>query len=212
MDRNTAEVAYQALGRIFWGVLICVLDFNLSTTTNREGFKFDVISDVIGAILIVRGLGQLQPLVFDRQYAGILSFCYIVAMVEVLEAIVDHFIIQWPLPLGIAYGIWSLVSLYAVFRFCGSMRIFCFSATLFETEATWITSERFILWLVLIPAIGMQIVGLMATGAGPRGLASLGPLVIAVAVAALVALIHLLLSIARTRTALRDATSGRFLP
>jgi len=53
MDRNSAEVAFHALGRIFWGILICILDFKLSQTTNGEGFKFDVISDVIGTILIV---------------------------------------------------------------------------------------------------------------------------------------------------------------
>ena len=133
-------------------------------------------------------------------------------MVAVLNAIVDHLILPWPLPLRIAYVAWSLVSLYAVVRFCDAMRIFCFSAGLLETEATWITSERLVLWLVLVPVAGMQVLALIGGVSRGRESSGLFPLAVAVVVAAAIALIHFLLSIARTRTALRDATNGRFLP
>jgi hypothetical protein len=212
MDRNTAEVAFHALGRIFWGVVICVLDFNLTMTTNSEGFKFDVISDVIGAILIARGIGQLRPLVFDPHYAGTMDFCSIVAMIAVLDAIVDHFVLRWPMPMRVAHSMWDIVSLYAVYRFCGAMRTFCFSASLFDTEATWMTSERLVMWLVLVPAVIIQVFGLMASGAPPRELAHLSLLVVAAVIAAAVGLIHVLLSLTRTRTVLRETSLGRFLP
>ncbi len=212
MDRNSAEVAFHALGRIFWGALICAVDIHFSVVSSGQGFKFDVVNDVIGALLIAWGLGPLQPLVFDLHYARVMSFCRIVAAVSVVDAIVGHAIFPWPVPFRGAYAIWSLVSLFAVYRFCSAMRIFCFSAGVFDTERTWATSERLVFWLVLVPGAAIQVLGLLGSGAPISEKAALAPLALAAAIAAAIALIHVLLSISRTRTALREAAHGRFLP
>ena len=177
--------------------------FRFSQVSGSEGFKFDIVSDVIGMLLIAWGLGQLQPLVFDLHYARLMRFCRIVAVISIIEAVVDHAIFPWPVPFRAAYAIWSLVSLFAVYRFCSAMRIFCFSAGAFDTERTWATSERYILWLALLPGAVTNVLSLLATSAPPRQFSGLAPLGVAVVIAAAIALIHLLMSISRTRNALR---------
>jgi hypothetical protein len=136
-----AWTARSALDKIFWGTLICVLDFNLSQTVNGSGFQFDVISDVVGAAMIAWGVGQLRPLVADSAYAGIMSLCQIIAVGAVLEALVNHVVMDWPLPVRLLSIAFSLACLLAIYRFCFAMQLFCRSLGLFEIEYRWRTSQ-----------------------------------------------------------------------
>jgi len=197
-----AWTARSALDKIFWGTLICVLDFYFSQTVNGSGFRFDVISDVVGAALIAWGLAQLRPLVADSVYAGIMSFCQIIAIVAVLEALVNHVITDWPLPVRLLSIAFSLVCLLAIYRFCFAMQLFCRSLGLFEIDTRWRTSQTLFLWLLMVPALLIQSVGLLDMFGSKGWSLNLGPGAIIVAIAALVAVVHILLSIRRTRSGL----------
>jgi hypothetical protein len=197
-----AWTARNALDKVFWGTLICLVDFNISQTANGSGIRFDVISDVVGAALIAWGVGQLRPLVAESAYAGIMSFCQIVAVGAVLEALVKHLVIDWPLPARLVSMAFSLACLVAIYRFCFAMQLFCRWLGLFEIEQSWRTSQTLFLWLNLIPALLMQAVGLFGMVNSQAMHFNIGPLAILLVVAALIPVIHILVSIRRTGSAL----------
>ena len=197
-----ARTARSALDKIFWGTLICVLDFSFSQTVNGSGFRFDVISDVVGAAMIAWGLGQLRPLIADAAYARIMSFCQIIAVGAVLEALANHVVIDWPLPVRLLSFAFSLVCLLAIYRFCFAMQLFCRSLGLFEIDYRWRTSQTLFLWLLVVPALLMQSDGLLDMFGSKGWSLNLGPGAIIVVIAALVAVVHILMSIRRTRSGL----------
>lgn len=202
MHAFDAWIARNALGKIFWGTLICVLDFHFSQTSNGSGFRFDVISDVVGTAMIAWGLGQLRPLVPDATYAGILSFCQAVAVFAVLDALIDHIIAPWPLPFRLLSIVFSLFCLVAIYRFCYAMQLLCRSLALSQVEQSWRLSGGLFLWLNLIPAVILHVVSLPVMFSRNRVNLDLGPLAIVILIAACIPLVHILVSIWRTRAAL----------
>jgi hypothetical protein len=214
-----AWTAHSALGKVFWGTLICVLDFRFSTTSNGSGFQVDVISDVIGAAMILWGLGQLKPLIFDAAYRDVLGFCQLMAALAVGNAILDHWIVPWPLPLRIAGAIFGLLCLVAIYRFCFAMQLFCSHLAMSQVEASWRRSQRLFLWLNLIPAVVLQGSGVLLQFLAPSGrhvklggdAAPLAIVAILALILGIVPLIHILLSIWRTRREITDF-GGPILP
>jgi hypothetical protein len=132
-----AEAARNALGKIFWGTLICVFDFHISQTSNGNGFKLDLISDVVGTILVAWGVGQLQPLVNDARYTQIMQFCRVMAVLSVFDALLDHVVAPWPVPLRALFIVFGFVCLVAIYQFCTAMRTFCIAGGLPEAERSW---------------------------------------------------------------------------
>ena len=55
IDEPVVNQAITPLRLIFWGGLLCIFDFHLTQITNDHGFKFDVLSDALGTILITVG-------------------------------------------------------------------------------------------------------------------------------------------------------------
>jgi hypothetical protein len=212
MLRFDAGTARNALGKIFWGTLICVLDFHFSQTTNGSGFRFDVISDVVGTALIAWGLGQLRPLVPDAVYASILTFGQAVAVFAVLDALADHIITPWPLPLRLLRLVFSLLCLWAIYRFCFAMQLLTGSLALSHVVHSWRASGTLFLWLNLAPAVILHAISLPVMFSRERAHLDLGPLAIAIVIAAFIPLVHILVSIWRTRKALDQFMDPAFPP
>ena len=194
-----AEIARQALGRVFWGALICVFDFHFSSTTNGSGFRFDVINDVIGTVLIVWGIGQLAPLVNSPKYTRIMRFCYVIAVIAVFDALSGHIIIPWPPPLRMVFIVFNFVSLVAIYCFCGAMRQFCLAGLLLEPAESWKFSRLLFLIFNLIPGGLLASLSLLAATSGNNAHLNIGPIAMVLAITAFVSLIHFLISIWRTR-------------
>ena len=67
IDESVVNQAITPLRLIFWGGLLCIFDFHLTQTTNGHGFKFDVLSDALGSILIAVGVFRLGAIpIHDR--------------------------------------------------------------------------------------------------------------------------------------------------
>jgi hypothetical protein len=199
-----AWTARNALGKIFWGTLICVLDFHFSQTSNGSGFKFDVINDVVGTVMIAWGLGQLAPLVADSTYVGIMRFCGAVAAMAVIDALLDHIVTPWPPPVRVIWVAFSLLCLASIYRFCFAMRLFCGSVALLREEESWQSSQGLFLWLNVVPALILHAVSLpWLLSHGQRRL-EIGPIAIVIVIVGFIPLVHILLSISRTRKALEE--------
>jgi hypothetical protein len=199
MHPDEANLAQRGLGKIFWGTLICVFDFHISQTSNGSGFRFDLINDVVGTVLIAWGVGQLQGLVKEPQYRQIMRFCHVMAILCILDALRDHVIAPWPAPLEMLFIVFGFVCLLAIYQFCTAMRIFCYAGGMPKAERSWSTSQRLFLVLNLIPAAIMNVLALIVAARGTRINFNVGPLAIVVVIAAFIPLVHLLWSIWATR-------------
>lgn len=208
MHPAEAYAAQSALGKIFWGTLICVFDLHFSFTSNGTGFRFDLINDVLGAIMVTWGVSQLQPLMKEFRSAQIMRFCHVMASLCILDAVVDHVIAPWPMPLQVLSIVFRFVCLAAIFQFCSAMRIFCFAAGLLEAERSWILSQRLFLFLNLIPAAILQLLSFVALTGGTRGRVQVDPLMgalgLVAVIAAIIPLVYLLWTIWATRRELDD--------
>jgi len=203
-----AWTARSALDKIFWGTLVCVIDFHFTQTSGSGGFRFDVISDVVGAAMIAWGLGQLLPLIPVSAYAKIMSFCQLIAAVAVLEALAGHIVMDWPPPVRLLSMAFSLICLLAVYRFCDAMRLFCSSLALTHVEQSWRLSQQLFLWLNAVPAVILHAASLLVMFSREKVHLNIGPLAIAIVIAAMVPLVHILVSIRRTRSALFQPPQG----
>ena len=206
---DAADEADRALGKIFWGTLLCVLDLSISSESNGFGFKFDFLNDVVGAVLIASGISELRPVLKNPDYSAIIGFCYPPALLGIISAILEHFIVPWPAPLklvAVGFSFWCSV---AIFRFCLAMQLLCEAASLLDAAASWRFSRSFYLVLVLIPKTFFEFWNSLAIVTGQSWNVDIGPLAFAFLILFL-PIIHILLSIARTRTGLvSNAEVGR---
>lgn len=201
VQSDAADAAYGALGKIFWGTLLCILDLSVFTESDGFGFKFDFLNDAMGAGLIAWGISELRPVLNDPDYTAIIGFCYPPALLAIVSAILEHFIVPWPAPLklfAVGFSFWYSIAIY---RFCFAMQLFCEAASLLEAAASWRFSRGFFLYLGLIPKVLFQCWNSLAIVTGQSWNIDIGPLAFALVILFL-PIIHILVSIARTRAGL----------
>ncbi len=68
---------------IFWGGIICVLDFKIN--------GFDLLNDVAGTIMIAWGVFSLGGMSVHEHYSRVMLFVKIVAVLYVFQAVMGHF-------------------------------------------------------------------------------------------------------------------------
>ena len=204
MHPLSAECAYRALGSIFWGALICVLDFSVSWQTNGLGLKFDFINDVIGAMMVTWGVNNLSQLIDEPEHRRNMGFCYAIAVLSVFDALIDHIVAPWPVPLRILSVIFNITCLFAAYRFCAAMRDFCWTGALPEAEQSWRRSQALWMLFVFIPGAILQTLNILTMAASGRDRTDVGLLALVPVIAAFAAFVHILISIWRTRGELSE--------
>lgn len=185
------------LRMIFWGGLLLIFDITFTTTTNGHGFKFDILNDAVGAVLIAIGVSRLGAIRVDGRYASALQFVWIVAVVAVLDEIRDHFVMPLPPAVSFALTVFGLVKLAAVIAFCLAMRWFCEAAGIGNAGRSWnVTTWLFVLIYAL--PLGFFYLAALAAIAGNKSFnINLGPGGLLLLPVFAVPLIHLFVSTSR---------------
>ena len=191
------DIVGRGAGQLFWGTLLIVLDFRLE--------NFDLINDVIGACFVVSGLSLLVklpvPAAVERfRPAHTLAIASLV-LATCLEALVlaDE---ELALPVGILHGIVSMVGVLLLID--GFRRLAAARAHTGLAE-TWGLTWILMVALGIFPLGLIAGVGLTAWSAGEREAMNYGaPLVIFPVLLTFVPLIHLLVSLSRTRRMAAD--------
>ncbi len=187
---------------IFWGGLLCLFDISYAQTTNGSGFRFDILNDALGMGLILWGCKQLAHFRVDERYAKAMTFVLIMALIEFLLAIKDHFVSPEPTPpiLTFVYSLASIAALIAAVMFCLAMRWLCQAAVLTESEQSWKTTTVLLISLNVIPLSLLHLAGILATVAGESFHYDIGPAaVLALAVLA-IPLIFLFVSTSKMKS------------
>jgi hypothetical protein len=201
IKEHTVNRAITPLRLIFWGGLLCIFDFTLGETTNGQGFKFDVLSDLLGTILITVGVFRLSACPVHDRYASRMKFVKIVSVLAVLDAIQDHFVPPL-LSLGhLSFNLFGLLTLAAIVIFCIAMRWFCETNNLNGAARSWSTTTVLFVTIYLIPLGLFYILGSLASLSGASFDLNLGPVLLLVLPVFAVPLIHLFISTSRMKRA-----------
>lgn len=156
MQSHEIKKAVGPLRLIFWGGMICILDFSI---TDNATYKFDIISDVIGTIMITVGVFRLAEFEVHRRYSSAISFVKIIAILGIVAAIREHFLFQSPLPIVFVELLVGLASLGAVIALCVAMRWLSEDAGLGRAAQSWQTTMVLFVVLYALPMGLLYLVG-----------------------------------------------------
>lgn len=201
MNEHGVKQAIIPLRLIFWGGLLCIFDFTFSQTTNGRGFKFDVLNDALGTILIAVGVFQLSALPVQDRYGTVMKFVQVVSVLAVLDAIRDHFIMPLPPVVHFALNLFGLVTLAAIVAFCVAMRWFCEEAHLLEASRSWSVTTVLFVVIYLVPLGLLYVLTAVAIASGTSFNLNLGPVGLLLLPVFAIPLIHLFVSTSRMKRA-----------
>lgn len=199
MDEHFVKQAVTPLRLIFWGGLLCIFDFTFSQTTNGQGFKFDILNDAVGTILIAVGVFRLAEIPVHSRYATVMKFLRVVSVLAVLEAILDHFIISLPLAFYFALNLFGLVTLAAIVAFCVAMRWFCVAAHLGQAARSWNVTTALFVVIYVIPLGLFYLAAAAAIVTGKSFNIDLGPAGLILLPVFAIPLVHLFISTSRMK-------------
>ncbi len=194
--------AVTPLRMIFWGALLCVLDLTFSVTSNgpaETGFRFDILNDFVGMILILVGVVRLARFDLDASYRAAMRFILVCAVLNAVEAFMGHFIFPRPPVVSILSTLLGLASLVAIVLFCTSMRQLATHFALAQSAASWQTTLVLVVILWVIPLGLLYLAGLGAHVAGRSFHWDIGALIIPILLVFLIPLIHFFVSTSRMR-------------
>jgi hypothetical protein len=182
---------------VFWGAIICVFDIRLN--------GFDVINDVIGAVLIAWGVFRLGGFPVDNRYRRAMLFVKIVSILCIGEAVNAHFRYEVPRPMTFLWHLYGIAKMLATVVFCVAMRWLCIAAGLPNSERSWNTTTVLFAVIYLIPWGLLHIVWIICLITGESFRFDLGPAALPVLLVFFVPLMHLFVSTSRMR---REAESS----
>jgi len=201
VDRSEVHKAIKPLRLIFWGGLLCLFDITFSELRNGQGYRFDVLNDTLGAILIAVGVFALARIAVDSPYKSWLALVQAMSIVLVVDTFFAHFVFPLPDAVVLLQNVVGAAYLAAILAFCWCMRRLCQAAGLARAAASW--KVTIILFAVIFVApLGLfyvAAIGAIATGKsfhldlGPAGLVLL--LVFAVPI------VHIFMSTSRMKRA-----------
>lgn len=204
MNVPIIEKTVTPLRMIFWGALLCVLDLSFSQTTNGGGFKFDLLNDALGAVLIAVGVFRLSALPVHSRYALAMGFVKVMAVIAILDAIREHFIMTWSTEWLVVFELLGLAMLAAVVLFCVAMRWFCQAYQLSQAERSWKVTTILFIVIYLIPLGLMYALTVQALTTDEPFHVDLGPAGLLLIPVFLVPLIHLFVSTSRMKRAAEE--------
>jgi len=182
---------------IFWGGLLCLFDFKFSQVSGREGFQVDVLSDLVGMILVVVGLSKIAMLPLPGRVAVGMKFLVGVGIVSALAAALDHFIFRRPDALVAMLQLLGLVELGSMMLFCGLMRSVCRDAGLSRPAGSWRTTLVLFGVIYVIPLGFLHGAVLVAMATRTEFRIDLGPAVLLLLPVFFWPLVHLFISTSR---------------
>lgn len=192
------QAAITPLRLVFWGGLLCLIDIHSTWNIAGQVWKIDVISDVIGTLMIAWGAFRLSMLSVDGWYRAAMTLVLTVASVAILVALHDHFVYEQPQWILGALLVASVVGLIASAAFCMAMRRLSAAADLEHSERSWRTTMQLVVFISLIPMGLVYAAGALATLVDETSAFQVPPsLASIVALAQIVPLIHFFVSISR---------------
>ena len=199
MDEQSIRQAITPLKLVFWGGLLCLFDFTFSTTSGGEGFKFDILNDAVGAVLIAVGVFKLSAISVHARYGRIMTFVKVISVLAVADAVRDHFVLDLSPAAALVLHLFSLAGLAAIVAFCVAMRWFSQEAALNRAVQSWRVTTWLFVIIYAIPLGILQVVHCGALLAGESFFINLGPAVLLLLPVFFAPIVHLFISTSRMK-------------
>lgn len=188
-----------ALRLIFWGGLICLLDFNIGT--------FDVINDFIGAVMLTWGVFKMSRMAVHSRYTQAMLFTKIVAVIFCVDTLIDQLSV-FTYALNQIDGIFLLIgsSLLGIAQvtaatvFCMAMRGLSMEMNLMEAAQSWRKTTILFSVIYLIPLGLFYFVSMISGLMGESFHFNLGILGLPLLILFFVPLIHFFFSTNRMKS------------
>jgi len=180
-----------ALRLIFWGGIICVFDFKIN--------GFDILNDVVGAIMIAWAVFRLSNLRVHRHYRVAMLFVKIISILSIAEAINAHFHYRVPALMSFVMHLYGIAKMLATVVFCVAMRWLCIAAGLSRSEKSWKITMILFGVIYLIPLGLLHFVWIVCLITGKSFNFNMGPAVLLILFVFFVPLIHLFISTSRMK-------------
>ena len=196
--------AVRPLRFVSWGALLLFLDI----TVKGHGFRFDVLNDTLGAVLITVGVFHLSRLggaFVHPRFPAVMNFVMAVSVAGIVETAMKHFVFEHPEPLTWLLTVLGLAQLAGMVAFCVAMRWLCAAAGLAAAAASWRTTVILALLLLALPLGLMYVAALVTRATGGSYNLNLGPAGLLAIPVLLAPLIHFFVSASRMRRAAEDA-------
>lgn len=143
--------AITPLRMIFWGGLLCVLDFEFNRTTNGSGWSLDVLNDAVGVGLILAGVVKLRGIRLPGAPTLSFGFAAFAATLALLKAIHGHFIYPTPTFVNVSATLIGLCSLVGIIVFCVAMQQVCRITSLRRSQSRWFVTTLLFVVIYLLP-------------------------------------------------------------
>lgn len=196
MNACDIKRAITPLRLIFWGGIICVLDFKFN--------GFDVLNDVAGTIMIAWGVFSLGGMSVHEHYSRTMLFVKIVAAVCVFEAVLGHFRYDVNTFVLLLTHLFGMAKVLATVVFCVAMRWLCEAGGLARSRESWKMTAILFGVIYLVPWGVFHLAGLLAMITRRSFHFNLGPIVLLLLAVFIAPLVHLFVSTSRMK---REAKS-----
>lgn len=191
MEKADIQKSITPLRLIFWGGIICILDFKIN--------GFDIINDVIGTFMIAYGVFKLADIQVHNRYAAAMKYVKIISILCIFQAIVDNFNYNVPDILSILLLLFGLAKVIAIVVFCIAMGWFCEVASLVKSRQSWKITTILFTVIYLIPLGLFYLISILTMASGESFNIDLGPSALILLVVFCVPLIHLFISTSRMK-------------
>ena len=160
MDRaNLNKEISKALLFIMLGMAIHVVDISFSRTVNGEGFRFDLINDLIGIGMIILAIGQLRRIRINEKYQQYMTFALVAAGVQMVWDLEGHMLYVRPYFLWVLSLICGFLVLGGILLLLESLLILSSGLSLNKSPFNLKLAKRLFIYLEIVPSV--VVVGLL---------------------------------------------------
>lgn len=200
--------AVRPLRLIVWGVIVMFIDLNVAF----PGFKFDLVNDTVGALLILAGIRRLSGMPVQGRYSARMRIARVGATLLVVSTLADHFtdrpvVIDWILlPC-------FLIQLVAAVLFLEAMQAFMDDSGLPHVSQSWRMTRRLFYIVYGVPGAILILAGCVALMSGRSIHYNIDPSAVCLLIPFLILLLappgHLYVSTSRFARAVEGLGLGR---
>lgn len=148
------------LNLIFWGLIVIMIDISYTNTINGVGINIDIVNDLIGSIMIFRGVSFFADLTFEnKNYVHSTMMAILGSILLIIETIFDFLIFEGFHSLDFLASLIDIFIVYAAIHFCKAMRIFSEEKLLKDSIEGWKLTEVLFFWILLIPSVVFTFLG-----------------------------------------------------
>lgn len=157
------QITRKDLNLIFWGIIIILLDFHYSQTTNGVGFKFDFIPDILGAIMIFLGVFSISgSVIANPSFLRNMRFVVLGALIQIVLSIDDFFIYHESVFISSVREIASIFISISIVLFSSAMIVLSDEKSLKKSSINWRIARHLFLCLYIVPEVFLQILSWFA--------------------------------------------------